>query len=133
MFSTGRRMLIPAATLLLGAGTAATSVGAGQAGSSSGPVRCEIQATTSGGMVTLQGVVRADKAVSGSYTFRVESAGGSGSSDISQGGDFSARAGDPTTLGQVMLGGNGSIYDARLEVTAGGKTYRCDGRAGGAT
>ena len=133
MFSTGRRMLIPAATLLLGAGAAATSVGAGQAGSSGGPVHCEIQATTSGGMVTLQGVVRADKAVSGSYTFRVESAGGSGNSDISQGGDFSARAGDPATLGQVMLGGNGSIYDARLEVTAGGRTYRCDERVGGAT
>lgn len=133
MYSTGRRMLIPAATLLIAAGAAATTVGAGQAGSSGGPVRCEIQATTSGGMVTLQGVVRADKAVSGSYAFRVESAGGSGSSDISQGGDFSAKAGSPTTLGQVMLGSHGSVYDARLEVTAGGKTYRCDERVGGAT
>ena len=133
MFSTGKRILIPAATLLLGAAAAATAVGAGQAGSSDGPVRCEIQAKNAGGMITLQGVVHADKAISGSYTFQVESAGGSGSTDISQGGGFSASPGNAATLGQVMLGGYGSIYDASLEVTAGGKSYRCKERVGGNT
>lgn len=132
MFS-GKRMLVPAATLLLGAGAAAAAAGAGQAGSSGGPIRCEIQASSSGGMTTLQGVVHSDKAVKGTYTFRVASAGGSGSSDISQGGDFSAGPDRAATLGQVMLGGYGSIYDASLQVKAGGKTYSCKERVGGAT
>lgn len=118
-----------AAALAVGAGLVAAGIGAGQAGTSDGPVRCEIKATKSGGMVTLAGVVHADKSVAGSYSFRVAGGGGGGSTNISQGGEFAARAGQAETLGEVMLGGRGA-YDASLEVSAGGKTYRCKERVG---
>ncbi|WP_353646775.1 curli-like amyloid fiber formation chaperone CsgH [Mesorhizobium sp. WSM2239] len=121
-----------AAPLLLGLGAAAIAAGAGQAGSESEPVRCEIRAETSGGMTTLEGVVRADKAVSGSYRFRVKSSGASGSSNIDQGGAFTAAPASPETLGSVMLGSRGARYDASLTVTVNGKKIECSDRVGGA-
>jgi hypothetical protein len=111
------------------------AAGAGQAGSTggaatSGPVRCEIEATTAGGMTTLKGVVHADHAVSGTYSFLVTGSGGGGSSNIQQGGMFAASPDGPAALGEVMLGG-GSAYDARLEITADGTTLECTKRVGG--
>ena len=119
-----------AAALAVTAAIVAAGIGAGQAGANAGPVRCEIQATKSGGMVTLAGIVHADRSIAGSYSFRVASTGGGGGTDISQGGEFNARPGHAETLGQVMLGGRGTVYEASLDVSAGGKTYRCKERVG---
>jgi hypothetical protein len=128
-----KRFALGAATLFVGAGIAAATAGSTQAGSGSsdGPVRCEIAASASGGMVTLAGFVHSSKALAGDYTFSVKSAGRSGGADIQQGGDFEADPGEPALLGQVMLGGSGAIYDATLVVKAGGKTWRCKERVGG--
>ena len=68
----------------------------------------------------------------GSYPFKVKNAGGGGSANISQGGDFAIGAGEQATLGQVMLGSNGAVYDARLTVTVDGETIECAERVGGA-
>jgi hypothetical protein len=111
------------------------AAGAGNAGATgeaetSGPVRCEIQASSAAGMTTLQGVVHADTAVTGTYSFRVTGSGGGGSSNIQQGGMFAAGPEGPAELGQVMLSG-GSAYDARLEITADGTTLECSKRVGG--
>ena len=83
-------------------------------------------------MLTLQGRVSADLDIAGSYSFAIHNAGGGGSANISQGGDFALLAGETATLGQVMLGNNGSIYDARLTVTVDGETLECAERVGGA-
>lgn len=123
---------VRAAPLLLSLGAVAIAAGAGEAGSKSEPVSCEIRAETSGGMTTLEGVLRADKAVSGSYRFRVKSSGTSGNSDIDQGGEFTAAPGSRETLGSVMLGSRGARYDASLAVTVNGKTIECSDRVGGA-
>lgn len=117
--------------VILGFGIAAAMIGTGQAGSSSGPLRCEIETTSQGSMVSLAGLVHADAPLGGSYRFRVASAGGGGGTNISQGGNFSASPGEPAILGRVSLGGN-SIYDATLEVTADGMTVECEERIGGA-
>ncbi len=119
------------ASVILGLGIAAAMIGTGQAGSSSGPLRCEIETVKQGAMVSLAGMVHADAPLGGSYRFKVASAGGGGGTNISQGGNFSAGPGAPATLGRVSLGGN-SIYDATLEVTADGVTVACEERVGGA-
>jgi hypothetical protein len=118
------------APVILGLGVAVATIGTGEAGSSAGPLRCEIEATEQGSMVSLAAVVHSDAPLGGSYRFKVESAGGGGGSNISQGGNFSAGPGAPAMLGRVSLGGN-SIYDATLEVTADGLIVECDERIGG--
>lgn len=107
---------------------AALTANSGQAHSNE--TRCEIVTETSGGMVTLQGVVHAEAPLSGSYTFRVESAGGGGGSNIRQGGSFSAAPGQPAKLGKVTLGGGGAVYDATLGVDTNAGRFTCHERAG---
>lgn len=119
-------LLVPALAGLGIAGAALASTGQ----SSDGPLRCEISSSVSGGMVSLQGVVESDAAVSGTYRFQVESVAGAGSSTIRQGGAFSAGPGAPAMLGRVMLGANG-IYDAVLMLDTSGVSLECEDRVGG--
>lgn len=93
------------------------------------PVHCEIQVETRGGMMQLTGVVHTDEALSGRYSFTVKSASRSGSTNISQGGAFSANANKPTTLGMVMLSAN-DTYDVELDVSASGHAFDCSDRLG---
>ena len=131
MIKRYKRFAARAVPLALGLGLAGIAISAGQAESTGGPVRCEILTDTQNGMVAMQGVIHTDAAISGSYRFRVASAGGGGNSNISQGGNFSAGPDDAVTLGQVMLGAN-AVYDASLEVTSNGATIKCAERTGGA-
>lgn len=101
------------------------------AGTNAGPLRCEINAAASGGMVSLAAVAESDAALGGTYRFTVESVAGQGGSTIRQGGGFSVSPGAPAELGRVMLGADG-IYDARLELSSGGMTVRCAEQVGGA-
>lgn len=133
MFTMGTHFPARMVPLLFGLGVAGIAVAAGNAGAAAGPVRCEIRADASDGMTSLEGVVHADKAVSGSYRFRVESFGASGRSDIDQGGDFTAEPGRPATLGSVMLDSRGGRYDASLTVTLEGRTIECADPISGAT
>lgn len=119
-----------AAAVAIGVGIAAAGFGAVEAGANAAPLRCEIKATSSGAMITLAGVVHADRSIAGTYSFRVAGGGSAGRTDISQGGEFSAGPGQAETLGQVMLGGQGAVFNASLDVSAGGKTYHCKQRVG---
>jgi hypothetical protein len=129
MFNDSKALAFLAPALVgLGITGAALASAAGQ--TEDGPVRCEIRSSIAGGMVSLQGVVESDAAVSGTYRFSVESDASSGSSTIRQGGGFFAGPGEPAMLGQVMLGANG-IYDAVLTLDAGGASLECEERVGG--
>lgn len=112
------------ATLVVALATA--GAGFSRAESENGPLRCEIITDNAGGMVSLEGVVHAASALAGSYSFTVKSSGSGGSSDIEQGGEFAAAAGETVSLGQMSLG-SGSTLDATLTVTAAGSTVECDG------
>ncbi len=113
--------LVPVLVALGAAGCSAAG-----AHSSPEPLRCEISAGMSGGMFALQGVVHSDGFVTGSYRLTVAGTGGGGRTNISQGGAFEAVPGQPTMLGNVMLGANGQAYDVRLEVeAAGGRRVAC--------
>lgn len=132
MFDPHKRFALRALPLLLGLGAAGLAFGAGPALSTDEPISCEIQADSANGMIVLQGIVHADTAINGLYRLKVQSAGGSGNSNISQGGAFAAGPGQPAVLGKVMLGSHGAIYDASLEISANGVTIACDERVGGA-
>jgi hypothetical protein len=126
MSYVSKRLAFAATTLLIGAGAVAAT-----AGPTADPDRCEIVAEKHGAGVSLIGLYFAAKALDGEYTFHVRGTGRSGSTDISQGGDFSAMPKQPAKIGQVMLGGSGTSYSATLVVRAGGKIVRCDQRIGG--
>lgn len=111
-----------ALTLLLAAvgGTAGLAI----AGSTKGPLRCELRVTKSGSNVTLEALAYSDKSVEGTYRLMVDGSGRGGNSMVQQGGPFSADPAKPNSLGMVSLG-TGSSYDAKLEVKAGGTSANC--------
>ena len=118
-----------AASLLAAAVTTGCSAIAGDADTAD-PVRCEITADDNRGLVRLSGLMHADTEVSGTYKFKVKSAGRGGNTNISQGSSFYAGPNGPTTLGMVMLS-SGGVYDVELDVTADGTRYKCSERIGG--
>lgn len=128
MFYTSKSVAAAAAAVAVALSGTALMAGSGEA--HSGDTRCEIVKETSGGMVTLQGVVHAETPLSGSYMFRVESAGGGGGSNIRQGGSFTAAPGQPATLGRVMLGSRGTVFDATLDIDSDAGRFTCSERAG---
>ena len=130
MPTVSKPFAVAAAALVIGAGAGA-GVAVATAGPSAEAARCEIVAEKHGAGVSIIGLYHAAKALDGEYTFRVRGAGRSGSTDIAQGGPFSADARRPAEIGQVMLGGAGATYDATLVVRAAGRTWRCDERIGG--
>lgn len=121
----GNALLIP---LLAALGAAAAAIPVMAHTATEGPLRCEILATPSNGGIALEGLAHTEHPVSGSYEFRVTGGGSGGGANIRQSGDFEAGADETAELGNVMLGGSGSVYDARLEVTANGVTVICEER-----
>lgn len=120
--------------VLAGAG----AVGMGHANPSdgatrtSGAIHCEVRVTPVDGAVQLEGIARADAAVSGTYSFRVVGSGGAGSSSIEQGGSFAASPNAPAVLGKVVIGSQGASYDVRLGLSAGHDSVECTRHVGSA-
>ena len=92
---------------------------------SSDATRCGIATSSERGMLALEGTILSPVALNGEYRFAIRSSGGGGSSNISQGGYFSANANEATPLGKVLINA-GSSYTIDFEVTAGGKKIDCD-------
>lgn len=124
MTHTTRTFTGAGAALLIGLAAAGVSIGASQASVSDGPLSCAIETSRSGGGIAIESIARSERAASGSYSFSVRGGG----TNIRQGGEFDARAGETVTLGEVMLGGGS--YDLRLEVSAGDRSVSCSHRIG---
>ncbi|GGA54621.1 curli-like amyloid fiber formation chaperone CsgH [Pelagibacterium lentulum] len=92
---------------------------------------CDVIATPHNGSLGIEAIYRADGATHGQYSLSVKSAGGGNSTNINQGGGFSAQAGEILSLGRMNLGG-ASAYDVSLKVDANGQTHECGGRVSGA-
>lgn len=112
--------------------TGVALAGSGTGHSSDDPISCEIKATENRGMITLETLIHSETAINGQYRFKLKSAGRSGNTNISQGSNFHAAAGQAAQLGRMMVS-SGAIYDASLEVTVSGVTFNCAERIGGAT
>ena len=119
-------MLFTAPKIALATGLAAFALGctalADQAGTpDTGPLSCTVDVTSRGGMLTLEGVVTSDTALSGEYHLRVERRG----TLMNQGGPFRVTPGTPARLGQVTLNGPSRGLDVELTLEVAGNTYRC--------
>jgi hypothetical protein len=68
--------------------------------------------------VLIQALVRADRALDGEYELVISKSGGGGSSEVTQGGPFSAAAGETVRLGSMELDAGGS-YRALLVLSDG--------------
>ena len=85
---------------------------------------CGVSTQTEHGMLVVEGVFQSATALNGDYRFALKSQGAGGSTNISQGGQFSAAAGTAVSLGRVMINA-GSDVDVDFTVSAGGKTLNC--------
>ena len=110
--------------IALGLVAAAMAVSASLAGTT-GDTQCGIASSSERGMLVLEGTIVSPVALSGEYRFAVQSSGNGGSSNISQGGYFTAQANKPTALGKVLINA-GSRYEIVLDVMAGGQKIACD-------
>lgn len=118
-------MITPSSSAIaLGLVLAGLAASAGFANSSNGSVQCGIAKTNQQGMLSLEGTILSPVAVSGEYRFAIRSSSNGGSSNISQGGYFTANANEATPLGRVMVNA-GSTYDIEFDVTAGGQKIDC--------
>lgn len=88
------------------------------------PVPCEVVATDSGNMTSLEAIYNAEGPASGTYRFSVKTLGGAGNSNINQGGGFSTQDAGPVSLGRVTVG-KAPRYDIDLTVETGGETFDC--------
>lgn len=123
-----RRLMTILALVLLPVGAVAAMTTTSQSDEAQ---LCEIKATSGAGMVRLDALVHTDRHVGGTYTFRVEKSGDTGSSTINQSGDFDAAAGHPAILGSVSLDSKGAEYKATLDVVIGDKNFSCTKQVGG--
>ncbi|SEP98764.1 hypothetical protein SAMN05428969_1423 [Devosia sp. YR412] len=120
-------MSIPSSSAIaLGLVIAAIAATSGLANSGgSDTIQCGIAESHQNGMQALEGTLTSPVAVSGEYRFAIQSASNGGSSNISQGGFFSANANEITTLGKVMLN-SGAKNTVVFDVTVDGKKIDCN-------
>lgn len=111
--------------LALGLLAAALAAGTGFANPAAGTTQCGVTASAERGMLALEGTIVSPVAISGEYRFAIQSSGNGGSSNISQGGYFTANAGEATPLGKVLINA-GSNYNVVFDVSAGGQKVACD-------
>ncbi|MBN9234641.1 MULTISPECIES: curli-like amyloid fiber formation chaperone CsgH [Phyllobacteriaceae] len=126
MANTDRRIPTVAAIAFAGlVAVGASGAFADKDNSASGPLRCEIRGRVQGNTIFIEPVVRSDEGVSGSYSITVSGGGAGGSSNIRQGGEFTALPGHPTALGQISLSAADASYDVKLKVAAAGTSATC--------
>jgi len=111
--------------IALGLAVAALAANAGLASSTGDTTQCGIATSSERGMLTLEGTILSPVALSGEYRLALRSSSNGGSSNISQGGYFTANANEATPLGKVLINA-GSSYSIEFNVTAGGQKIDCD-------
>lgn len=111
--------------VLLGIGITAFAATSGMANSPQHTIQCGVTTSTSRGMLTIEGQILSPKALSGSYSLGVQSRSNGGSSNLSQGGNFTATANQASTIGTVMINAD-ARYTADFSITVDGKTQTCD-------
>lgn len=120
--STKRLSIIAVAGLSL-TGLAATAGMAANSGTGSS-LQCGVATSTKSGMLAIEGTVLSPVALTGEYRFSIRSASSGGSSNINQGGMFTASANQVTPIGSVTVNAGANV-DVEFTVTANGQTYDC--------
>ncbi|MCP8883516.1 hypothetical protein NIM87_08400 [Devosia sp. XJ19-1] len=101
---------------------------AAQAGSNgtAGVLDCGISTKTERGMMSVEGVLTSPVAMSGDYRFSLRSQSTGGSSNISQGGQFTVAPGTAVSLGKVLVNAGSSI-DVDFTIASDGQQFNCSG------
>jgi len=90
-------------------------------------LHCEIRGHVEFGLLNLQGVVWADDALIGSYSFDLVKRGSFGNSSTSQRGVFSLDPNQEKVVGSITVNvPAGHTYHAQLQVLAGDTDVSCD-------
>lgn len=87
---------------------------------------CQIEETSRGSALSLKGAISSVPGTTGTYSFSVEGTG----TNIRQRGRFTTDDHGKASLGSVLLGNSGAVYDARLIVNIRGKAFECADRFG---
>src|SRR6218665_3998742 len=111
--------------MLLGLALVGFAASAGFANSTASTTQCGIATSSERGMLALEGTILSPVALSGEYRFAIQSSSNGGSSNISQGGYFTANANEATPLGKVLINA-GATYNIVFDVTAGGQKIECN-------
>jgi hypothetical protein len=115
-------LALTACAMALNAGDQGAAPRSLAGGAQAGPFACVLVAQArAGGGTRLEGRLTAREAVRVSYDLQVRGPGVA----ISQGGDLSVAAGQSAVLGEADLSTAASALDARLTVTANGRTVAC--------
>jgi len=109
---------------LLAFGALALAGAAAHATSNDSDLNCGITTQAERGLLAIEGVVQSPTALTGEYRFVLKSQGAGGTSNISQGGQFSLSPGAPVSLGKVMVNAGASI-DVDFTISADGKRLDC--------
>jgi len=120
MFQLPMNLGVIALLALGGASVAASTTN----GADNGGLACGVSTQNAHNMLTLEGVVQSPEAISGEYRFALKSSGAGGSSNISQGGQFSAQAGESVSLGKMTINA-GANTNIDFSITTGGQKYDC--------
>jgi len=110
--------------LFFGVGIVAIAASVGMASSDTNSLRCDIAEQNQNGMRTITGSVFSPQDVSGEYRFAIRSASNGNSSNISQGGAFSAPANEAVPVGQMMINAD-ARYSVDFSIIVGGQTVAC--------
>ena len=110
-----------AAFLALG-GAAVAANAHSNAGSDT--ISCGVNTITEGRMMSIEGVLQSPEPLTGEYRFSLRSSGSGGSTNINQGGQFSATPDTTVTLGKIMVNA-GSNIEVDFSITTGGKKFDC--------
>ena len=110
--------------VLLGIGITAFAAPGGLANTPVQGLQCGVTTSTSHGMMTLEAQALSPKATTGSYSLAVQSRSNGGSTNLSQGGNFTVEADKVATVGSVSINA-GARYTADFGITVNGKTLDC--------
>ncbi|QQA43298.1 curli-like amyloid fiber formation chaperone CsgH [Pelagovum pacificum] len=116
---------IAAASAAVVAAACAVPAATGTETATAAPLRCGLQVTEAGGMVTVEGVVQSDTAVSGSYALNLTRSAGGGTAQVQQGGAFTLAAGESGRIGRAEFNGRAADIDGQLTVNVSGADLVC--------
>lgn len=90
-------------------------------------LHCEIRGRMTAGLLNLQGIVLADDAFTGSYSFNLIKRGSSGHSSTAQRGTFTLVPNEEKRVGMITVNvSQGNTYHAQLQVIADDSDVTCD-------
>jgi hypothetical protein len=96
------------------------------------PITCSVLGESQGRGIRFRGRIVSPEGAAGTYLIVIRKSGPSGTSNVSQGGAFTAAAGAETLVGSATLSLEpGADYGVTMQVDADGRSFTCETLSGG--